>query len=399
MKFFCELRTANCELKKSKFLRVVVFSLFVSLLLAGCHSDKPSVKIGLNTELTGEVPSIGNSCLHAAQLFVEEKNQAGGISIAGVKMPLSLVVGDNGAKPDQAATVAQRLISQDEVVAMVGPNISSCAIPAAEIAESFGCLMMTPLSTNQRTTKDSATEKAKKHVFRAGFTEVFEQLALAKFAIEQLHAKKAAILYDMSSEAPNSESKLFKKAFIAQGGTVVAMETYSTGDRDFRAQLTNIKAAEPDVIFLPTYYNDVPLIAEQAHQLGIKAIFLGNSAWSTPEIIQLDAGHHLEGACFSNHFAMESNAPEIQKFITSYKAKFGELPDEIAALTYDSISLVTQAIEKANSLDRLAISRAMGEIREFQGLTGNFIYPPGSRDPIKNVIMIQLRQGKFEQMK
>ncbi len=337
-----------------KFFYRFLFLFCLSLGVVGCHSDKPSVKIGLNTELTGEVPSIGNSCLHAAQLFVEEKNQAGGVSIGGVKMPLSLLVGDNGAKP---------------------------------------------LSTNQRTTKNSATEKPKKHVFRAGFTEVFEQLTLAKFAIEQLHAKKAAVLYDMSSEAPNSESKLFKKAFVAQGGTVVAMETYSTGDRDFRAQLTNIKEAAPDVIFLPTYYNDVPLIAEQAHQLGIKTIFLGNSAWSTPEIIQLDAGHHLEGAYFSNHFAMESNAPEIQKFITSYKAKFGELPDEIAALTYDSISLVTQAVEKANSLDRLAISQAMGDIREFQGLTGNFIYPPGSRDPIKNVIMIQLRQGKFEQMK
>jgi len=382
-----------------KFFFQTVFLFCLSLGVLGCNSDKPSIKIGVNTELTGEVPSVGNSCLHAAQLFVEQKNQAGGLSIAGVKMPLSLVVGDNEAKPDQAATVAQRLIAQDGVVAMIGPNISSCAIPAAEIAESFGCLMMTPLSTNQRTTKDAANEKSKKHVFRVGFTEVFEQMALAKFAVEQLHAKKAAVLYDMSSEAPNSESKLFKKAFETQGGTVVAMETYSTGDRDFRAQLTNIKAAGPDLIFLPTYYNDVPLIAEQAHQLGIKAIFLGNSAWSTPEIIQLDAGHHLEGSYFSNHFAMESSAPEIQKFITAYKAKFGELPDEIAALTYDGMSLVSQAIEKANTLDRLAISRTMGYIREFQGLTGNFIYPPGNHDPIKDVIMVQLRRGKFEQMK
>ncbi len=388
-KFFC----------RSSLFKLSVLALVFPFYFLGCHSEKPSVKIGVNTEITGEVPSVGNSCLRAAQLFVEQKNQAGGISIAGIKMPLSLVVGDNGAKPDQAATVAQRLISQDGVVAMIGPNISSCAIPAAEIAESFGCLMMTPLSTNQKTTRDAANEKSKKHVFRVGFTDVFEQMTLAKFAMEQLHAKKAAVLYDMSSEAPNSESKLFKKAFEAQGGSVVAMETYTTGDRDFRAQLTNIKAAAPDLIFLPTYYNDVPLIAEQAHQLGINAIFLGNSAWSTPEIIQLDGGHHLEGACFSNHFAMESDATEIQKFITAYKAKFGELPDEIAALTYDGMALVSEAIEKANSLDRLAISRAMGEIREFQGLTGNFIYSEGSHDPIKDVVMIQLRKGKFEQMK
>lgn len=161
-----------------KFFYYFLSLVSVPFLFLGCPSNKPAVKIGLNTELTGEVPSIGNSCLHAAQLFVEEKNQAGGITIAGVKMPLSLVIGDNGAKADQAVAVAQRLISQDGVIAMVGPNISSCAIPAAEIAESSGCLMMTPLSTNQKTTKDA--DKSKRHVFRAGFTEVFEQMTLAK---------------------------------------------------------------------------------------------------------------------------------------------------------------------------------------------------------------------------
>ena len=369
--------------------------LALSLLLCGCHPEKPTAKIGVNAEITGEVPSIGASCLNAAQLFVEETNQAGGIAVGDVKMPLSLVVGDNSAKPDQAAAVAQRLISQEGVIALVGPDISSCAIPAAEIAESLGCLMVTPLSTNQRTTTHASMEKFKKHIFRACFTEVFEELTLAQFAINQLHTSKAAILYDMSSEAPNSEAKIFKKAFEKHGGTIIAMETYSTGDRDFSAQLTKIKAAAPEVIFLPCYYNDVPLIAEQAHRLGIKAIFLGNSAWSTPEIIQLDTGHHLEGACFSNHFSMTSDLPQVQQFIAAYQKKYGQPPDEIAALTYDSMSLIAASIVKARTLDRAAISNAMTEIRTFQGLTGTFNYPLGSRDPNKEIHILQLKNAAF----
>lgn len=373
-----------------------LFTTAALLFFSSCHSEKPTIKIGLNTELTGEVPSIGNSCLHAAELFVEEINQSGGISIGKVNMPLSLIVRDNGSKPDQAAAIAQRLISQEDVVALVGPNISSCAIPAAEIAENLGCLMLTPLSTNQRTTTNSLTEKPKQHVFRACFTEVFEEGTLAQFAHNQLHAKTAAILYDVSSEAPHSEARLFKEAFIKNGGSIVAMETYNTGDRDFSAQLTNIKAAAPEVIFLPTYYNDVPLIAEQAHHLGIKTTFVGNSAWSTPEIIELDSGHYLEGSYFSNHFAIDSSAPKIQQFVAAYKKKFGQAPDEIAALTYDSMSLIVESLIRANSLDRTAISKAMSSIRSFEGLTGTFYYPLGSRDPKKNVLIFELKNSAFK---
>jgi branched-chain amino acid transport system substrate-binding protein len=212
-----------------------------SLFLTACQPSKPSVKIGINAELTGEMPAVGTSCKQAAELFVEQVNKAGGISVGTEKLPLQLSVVDNSCKADQSAAAAQRLISQDGVLVMVGPNASSCAIPASEIAETMGCLMISPWSTNPKTTQDSQTGKSKKNVFRACFTDRFESPVLAAFATKNLHAKTAAVLYDVSSEAPTSQGALFKEAFEKAGGKVVAMETYTTGDRDFSAQLTKIR--------------------------------------------------------------------------------------------------------------------------------------------------------------
>ena len=367
----------------------------LSLLFSACSSNKKVLKIGVNAELTGEVPAVGASCVNAAKLFVEHINQQGGLDVGGVKMPISLIVGDNGAKPDQAAAVAQRLISQQNILAMVGPNISSCAIPAAEIAESLNCLMLSPWSTNPNTTLNSKTGTFKKNVFRGCFTDAVEIPALAQFATRQLHLKKAAMLYDTSSEYPTSAARYFKNAFTADGGKIVASETYSTGDRDFSAQLTKIKATNPDVLFLPAYYNDAPLIAEQARRLGITAIFLGGNSWSTPQMLQLDSGHYLNGSFLSNHFSTQSDAPQVKSFITEYQARFAQLPDDIAALTYDTMGILSEAIVKAGKPDRTAIRDAMGTVEHFSGITGNFIYKNGSYDPMKSIVILSVEDGAF----
>lgn len=376
------------------FFRISIF-LIICFLLSSCQPPKPVVKIGLNTELTGEVPAVGASCLNAAKLFVKQKNNEGGLNIGGVQTPIDLIVGDNGAKADQSVAISQRLISQKGVLAMIGPNISSCAIPAAEIAESRGCLMVSPWSTTPRTTINTTTGHFKKYVFRACFTENFEIPMLVYFAINKLHKHKAAILYDMSSESPNSVAKLFKKTFIKEGGAVVDEETYTTGDRDFSAQLTKIKAASPDVIFLPAYYIDVPLIAEQARRLGITATFLGFNAWSTPEMTKLDYHHYLEGSYFSNHFSFQSNAPKAKQFVAGYEAEYHAPPDDIAALTYDTMALVAEAIVKAGKLNREDICNKMADIQELSGATGNFKYRNGSHDPSKSVEILSIKDGAF----
>lgn len=366
-----------------------------SILLTSCQPSKPSVKIGINAELTGEMPAVGASCRQAAELFVEQVNKAGGIKVGADKLPISLSVVDNSCKADQSAAAAQRLISQDGVLVMVGPDASSCAIPAGEIAEALGCLMISPWSTNPKTTVDSTTGKTKRNVFRACFTDRFESPVLAAFATKKLNAKTAAVLYDVSSEAPTSQSALFKEAFEKAGGKVVAMETYTTGDRDFSAQLTKIRETAPDIIYLPAPYNDTPLIAAQARQLGIKAPFLGSDAWSSPDIIKLDAGKNLEGSYFCNHYSTETPNPKAKQFIADYRARYGNDPDDVAALTYDAMTLAADSVSKAGKTDRDAVRDAMASTRGFDGVTGRFVYPEGAREPSKSAVIMQIRDGGF----
>lgn len=363
--------------------------------LVGCgEGGKPSAKIGLNTELTGEMPAVGASSKNAAELFVSQLNAAGGVKVGDKTVPIVLAIGDNGAKADQAAGVAQRLITQENVLAMIGPDASACAIPAADIAESDKCPMISPWSTNPKTTIDPSTGKSKNYVFRACFIDTFQAQVLAKFVLNNLKAKTAAVLYDSSSEAPNGQANLFKETFEKNGGQVVGFETYTTGDKDFSAQLTKIKAANPEVIFLPAYYNDVPLIAQQARNLGITAQFVGSDAWSSPELIKL-GGPAIEGSFFCNHYSTQIATPVAQKFMADYKAKYGQEPDDVAALTYDAFGLLVQAISDAGQLDRQAIRDALAKIPKYDGITGTMQFKPGSGDPIKSAVILQVKDGKF----
>ena len=385
---------ARRVVKKIICLPALASALLSIVTLAGCGKTSPSIKIGLNTELTGEMPAVGASSKNAADLFVSQINAAGGVKVGDQTLPLQISLGDNGAKADQAAAVTQRLISQEGVVAMIGPNASACAIPASVIAESLKCPMISPWSTNPKTTIDATTGKPKTEVFRACFTDVFEAQVLAKFVLNNLHAKTAAILYDVSSEAPNGQANLFKKTFEENGGKIVGFETYTTGDRDFSAQLTKIKAANPQVLFLPAYYNDVPLITQQARRLGITAQFVGSDAWSTPELIKL-GGADVEGAYFCNHYSNQIATPEATKFMADYQAKYGQAPDDVAALTYDAFGLLTEALKNAGKLDRQSIRDALSKISQFNGVTGTMKFQPPSGDPIKSAVMLQIKGGKF----
>ena len=364
------------------------------MLLAGCGDSAPSAKIGLNVELTGEMPAVGASAKKAAELYAEQVNAQGGLTVGDKKVPIKLVIGDNAGKADQAASVAQRLIAQDNVLAMVGPNASSCAIPAASIAEAFKCPMISPWSTNPKTTLSADGTTPKQYVFRACFTDLFQARVLAKFVLNNLKAKTVAVLYDVSSEAPNGQANLFKQTFEENGGQVVAFETYTTGDRDFSAQLTKIKAANPDVIFLPCYYNDAPLIAQQARRLGITSPLVGSDTWSSPEIIKL-GGADIEGSYFCNHYSTQIATPVAQKFMADYKAKYGQEPDDVAALTYDAMGFLGQAITTAGKLDRQAVRDAFSKVSNHDGVTGTIAFQAGSGDPIKSAVILQIKDGKF----
>jgi branched-chain amino acid transport system substrate-binding protein len=284
--------------------------------------------------------------------------------------------------------VFQKLINQDQVLAVIGSQSSKCSNAGAPIAEAAGVPQISPWSTNPNVTK------GKQFVFRACFIDPFQGKVVAMFAKNRLKAKTAAVLYDVASDYNKGIAEVFKAEFTKIGGKVVSFETYTTGDKDFSAQLTKIKTGNPDVLFLPNYFNEVPLQAQQAHKLGLKAKIIGSDSWDSPDLLKLGSAD-LEGAYFSNHYSADVKSPISDQFVKAYEAKFKGKPDAAAALTYDSAQIVFKAIAKAGKLDRKAIRDALAQTAGFKGVTGTISFS-GSNDPVKSAVIIKVTGGKFE---
>jgi branched-chain amino acid transport system substrate-binding protein len=370
--------------------------IFASLLFTACTSnDKGDViRIGVVAELSGDLPAIGASCKHAAELAVQQINDAGGLEMGGKKYQVELVIEDNGANEEQTTRVTQKLIDEDKVVAIIGPNASRFAIPAAKVAEASRVALISPWSTNPQTTLDATTKEPKQYVFRAAFVDAFQGQVVAYFALDFLQAERAAVLYDVESDYNRGIAEIFKQTYEDRGGVVVAFETYVTGETDFTTQLNRIKEANPDVIFLPNYYTDVPLQIHQAHQLGITAPFLGSDTWGSPELLA-QCGAECEGYYFSTHYAPDSTNPLVTRFSQDYQKAYGEVPDDVAALTYDSFGLLWKALQTAGQMDRQKVADALHSIESYEGVTGSMRFQQGSGDPIKSAVILQIRNGKF----
>jgi branched-chain amino acid transport system substrate-binding protein len=359
------------------------------VLGAGACAKKEvdEIRLGVNAELTGSKPAVGASCKNAAELLVAQVNQEGGLKLGEKAWRVTLYVEDNEDKAESAAAAAQKLITQNNVLAIVGPNASGNAIPAARICEDAKVIMVSPWSTNPKTTE------GKKYVFRACFIDDFQGQVMAKFARDNLQAQTAAVLYDVASEYNKGIAEFFKKFFEGAGGQVVAFESYTKGDMDFSAQLTKIKGANPDVLFLPNYYNEVPLQAQQARRLGVASALIGSDSWGSEELLRL-GGKDLEGCFFSTHYAPDIATEKAQKFIADYEAKYGKKPDDVAALTYDAGNLLLAAIAKAGAPDRQEVRDALATITEFEGVTGTMQFK-GTGDPVKSAVILQIKDGKF----
>lgn len=374
---------------------VTVLVLFVlSLLATACQTAAPTtIKIGLNAELTGSVPVVGESCKNAAEMAVKEINDAGGLDVGGTKYQVVLQIEDNEDKAESAAAAAQKLATAD-VIAMVGPNASRNAIPAAEVAESSKMPMISPWSTNTKTTLDTKTGAPKQYVFRAAFIDDFQGVVAAKFAMNELKTQKPAVLYDVGSEYNKGIAEVYKKTLEANGLTVVSFETYTTGDKDFTSQLTKMVAAGADTLFLPNYYAEVPLQVQQAKKLGFTGKYLGSDSWGSLELVNL-CGADCDGSFFTTHYAADIATPKAQAFIQGYQAAYSKVPDDVAALTYDSFGILFQAIQTAGKLDREAVRSAIASITNYEGVTGNMQFK-GTGDPIKSAVVIQVSGGAFK---
>lgn len=356
------------------------------LFLSSC--DKSDViKIGLSAELTGSVPVVGKSCLNAAKMAIEEINATGGIAVGDKTKQVRLLVEDNEDKAESAAAVAQKFVSAG-VLAMVGPNASRNAVPAAAIAESNKLLMLSPWSTNPKLTEN------KKHIFRTCFTDDFQGVVVAAFMYKKLNLRTAAVLYDVASEYNKGIAEVFKASFIKTGGKVVSFESYTTGDKDFTAQLSKIQSAKPEALFLPNYYNEAPLQIQQARRLGFSGAIVGSDSWSSEEILKLGK-EIMNGLYFTTHYAPDMATEKAKKFIAEYQTRFGSKPDDVAALTYDSFGILFDCIRKASSAAPKDVLAQLSTLSEFKGITGTMKFIPGSGSPIKSAVVILIKDNAF----
>lgn len=352
-----------------------------------CNFVDETIPIGVIGPLTGDIPKVGQSTVEAAQMAVDEINAACGIQIDGENYKVEFVIEDDESKAESAVAAATRLIEDEEVVAIIGPQASKQAVPAGQVANDRETPMISPWSTNPATTLD------RPWVFRAAFLDSFQGKVDAQFAMSEFGAQNAAVLYDVASDYPKGLAEFFKTAFEELGGKVVAYESFTTGDTDFSSQLTNIVAAKPDVLFTPQYYNEVPLIVQQARELGYEGPILGSDSWGTPDLLNL-CGDACNGLFYTTHYSADAPTPAGEIFIPDYEELYGAKPDDVAALTYDSFQLIFKSITDAQSLDRADILEALANIQSFEGVTGTMSFDEQG-DPIKCVITIKIVDNKF----
>jgi branched-chain amino acid transport system substrate-binding protein len=341
------------------------------------------IKIGEFASLTGKEATFGQMSHNGTQLAVDEINAAGGL----LGRKVQLITEDDQSKAGEPATVVRKLISRDRVVAVLGEVASSRSLEAAPICQQNKIPMISPSSTNPKVTETGD------YIFRVCFIDPFQGTVMAGFASKTLKAKSVAVLTDVKSDYSVGLAKFFKEKFTSTGGRIAADRTYSGGDRDFRAQLTAIKAAKPDGIFVPGYYTEVGLILRQAQQLGITVPIFGGDGWESSKLAEI-GGPAAEGKYFSTHFSPEEKSPVVENFVSKFKAKYRETPDAMAALGYDSAMILADAIKRAGSTEGALVRAALAATKDFQGVTGR-ITMDAQRNATKPAVILTVRNGQL----
>ncbi|HEU4506590.1 MAG TPA: ABC transporter substrate-binding protein [Pyrinomonadaceae bacterium] len=346
--------------------------------------DRSAIKIGYFGDLSGPTFNFGRSAYNGVIMAADEINQAGGIK--GRK--IDVVIEDDHGSPEDAARLTARLIDEDKVVALIAGGTSGISRAAAPKAQSSHIPLISPSST------DPAVTQTGDYIFRACFVDSFQGEVMASFAANTLKAQKAAILFDFNSPYGRGLSDFFKLSFAKLGGQIVIEQSYAQGDEDFKGQLSSIRSAEPDVIYIPGYYGDVARIAKQARMIGLEQPLLGGDGWDAPELWQL-GGDALNGAYISTHYSIDDPSPGIQAFVESYKQRYQNLlPDAHAALAYDATRLLFDAITRAGTTDSSKLRDALAQTRNFEGVTG-LISMNADRNAVKPAVVLKLQDLKY----
>jgi branched-chain amino acid transport system substrate-binding protein len=347
----------------------------------GASAPAGPIVIGHYGSMSGAQATFGQSTDNGIKLAVAEINAAGGIK--GRKIEVHTL--DTQGKAQEAGAAVTRLITQDHVVALLGEVASKLSIAGGEVAQHYKVPMITPSSTNEAVTQIGSM------ISRVCFVDGFQGYVVAKFAHDNLKAQRVAILYDQASDYSIGLAKTFKSEFAAMGGTISTEQTYKEGDSDHAAQLATIRDSKPDAIFLPGYYTDVANIARQARKLGITVPFLGGDGWDSAKLTEL-GGDAIEGSYYSNHYSHEDMRAEVQSFVAAYKARYGAVPDGLAALGYDAARVLFNAMERAPSLDGPTLAEAIAGTTSFKGVTG-IITMDENRDARKQAVILQIKGG------
>jgi len=359
---------------------------FVASFIAGCGKPEGDViRVGEFASLTGKEATFGISSHEGTLLAIEEINAAGGI----LGKQLKLLTEDTQSKPGEPATVVNKLIARDGVVAVLGEVASSRSLEAAPICQANKTPMISPSSTNPKVTETGD------FIFRVCFIDPFQGTVMANFASKTLNAKKVAVFTDVKSDYSKGLAKFFKEKFIANGGAIVTELDYNGGDRDFKAQLTAIKGASPDGVFVPGYYTDAALICVQAKQLGLNVPLFGGDGWESEKLTEIGK-EAVEGQYFSTHYHPEVGSDVSKRFVENYRKRWnGKTPDALAACGYDSALVLADAMKRAGSTDGQKVRDALAATKDFQAVTG-MITIDGNRDATKAAVILQVKDGKFK---
>ena len=375
---------------------LILLAAALSLALLGCPPKSETggggaaaggggdILVGEYGSLTGPQATFGLSTHNGIMMAADEVNATGGVNGRKIKV----LTEDDQSKQEEAVTAVTKLISQNNVVAVLGEVASSASIAAAPICQSNKVPMITPSSTNPEVTKKGD------YIFRMCFIDTYQGPIMAQFAAKGLGAKRAAILTDIKNDYSTGLTVSIEQTFTQMGGQIVGKASYSNGDSDFRPPLTSIRGTNPDVIFVPGYYTDAGQIAQQARDLGIKAPLVGGDGWESPKLIEI-GGKALEGSFYANHYFYADPSPTVRNFVEKYKQRYGEIPDALAALGYDAMRVLADSMKRAPKLDGPSLRDAIAATKGFSGVTGVITLGP-DRNPIgKKIVIEEIKNGQL----
>lgn len=359
---------------------------------AGSNSSSSStepIKVGGDLELSGGTAMFGQAAEKAIKLAFDQQNAKGGV-LGGRK--LEYVSADNKSDAGESTSAATKLATQDKVVAIFGPMTSGDTLAAAQVVSDSKVPLITPTGTADKVTIDD-NGQAKPWIFRACFNDSFQGQVAANYAFNNLKLKKAAIFIDQKGDYSKGLAAQFEDVFKKAGGEIVSKEQYVAGsDKDFRATLTRIKAANPDVVFVPGYYQEVGLIMKQARDMQMNQVFLGGDGWGSPQLVDVAGKAALNNTYYVNHGAMDD--PGMAQFIKDFKAKYNTDPDTFSALGYDAANMFIKALESAGSTDSEKLRSALENTKDFQGVSGTLTVDPKTHNPVKSAAILQFKDGK-----